>query len=552
MTARIWQTCHRLQPAAATATLAAALSLVWSDAQARGDLNGRAYLTYQDSRTGGDSQEYFLQHYEATLRDYLFENHRLAASIYFDDSKSLTFDQTFRRYRGQLHLSHRLYAFDARIAPRQKVTPLQLEQSREVVENQAALELRVPKAPLLRLSYSTRQRYDQQVYAGRIRDLRGDLIYRVSIFDFRLNRWYAKNDNGGSRETDVTGAGARVTKSWGPQLTVNGGYDYQINETTNPVGSRTDVTSHTVNALLATRYRDVVGGSFSLTSRQLTTEVFSELYSRVDTDNDNATLLVQLFPTSALSFDASRTYLSTKQNGSLIRTDYATLQGLLRGTIIPATTGRLQVAKRFDIDTRGGVVAPDIYYGAIRSRIYDGIDLRVDVNVSERNDPVSLIAPYQMTTVVDLFLKPRPSITISPHIQYLKTSTTISFLRNDRHVYGVLANYFPRSRMSLGLDLRRTRVTTVRPRDDFSVIANANAYFGQRSSFAVSYGLNDTQYPTDGGPSASLVGDRANTLTLQTTVWVVPKGSLSLNYARVDRDVGIDTSNLSVSFRLDV
>ena len=114
----IGRTRHRLP--LRIAIIATGIIMVSVEAIAAGRLSGRYVLTYQDSRGTQFNSESFLQHYEATLRDRLFETTALSASIFFDNLKTLTTDRTIRRYRGEINLAHRL-VHDHEVVPASEI-----------------------------------------------------------------------------------------------------------------------------------------------------------------------------------------------------------------------------------------------------------------------------------------------------------------------------------------------------------------------------------------------------------------------------------------------
>jgi len=530
--------------------IAATFVVVAGGSAANSNLGGRLIWTYQSGKDPVQKQEVFVQHYEAYIRDRLFEKNDMKLAFYFDSSKNLTFDQTLMRYRGELGIFHRNYSLDARYAPRQEITPLQSPIDQEFMEGQATLRVHVPNTPHLRLFYARRAQYLQGLFTGRSRDLRGELTYRWKVFDFGLNRWNTKRTNGTDTGTTVTGGRVRYGQSFGPMLNVQTGYDYQ-----NTVNSRSisiaeiNTTNQTFNALLSSFYQNIVSGSFSLVSRRLTTKQITEIKNRNDVIAVNAKFL----PTSPLRMEVLWNYLLSEQNGLRNLADYATIQAILTGPRRGRWHGLAQMSRRFVLDVEGaGVIPPNIYYVSLRGDVYRGVDARAEVNISEQhNESFANTRKYQTVSLLELYLKPRSSWLLTLNARSTKYSDRAIFLKNDRFDYGLTANYFARQYFNTSADLRRTEVTIGKRRKDTSFVVNANVVMRGRSTLTLSYGINTVQFLDPGQPEEIDPDKRANTLNLQFQIWVTRRGSFSLNFTDVSRDDGFDTNYLAVNYRQD-
>lgn len=522
----------------------AAVALVPAVAAGEG-LSGRLFLTYQDSENAGIRQEYFTQRYEATLRERLFQRNNLALTFYFDNADNLTTDLTFRRYRGLLNLENRYYLFSARYTPKQKTTPLELQPAQETMDNQLLLDIRVPQAPRLRLSYGNRERYVGGVAAGDLTELRGDLRYAYRFLALDLNRYQATNENSSRRESAVTGGYFRVAHSFGPQFGFSAGYEYRLNEEQRTPGLDSDVTNHNVSGVFTSRYRDYLAATLSLTRREIRIDA---VHDRETTD-DNDYLSLLFFPASPVSVELSRTFLRTVSDTSLVQSDYATAQFLAQGEFWRRTRGRLQVSRRVDINTIKGGVPAHIYSLSVQSNLYSGIDVRADATVSERLEDTPLSYRYQTRTLLDIYLKPLNTLTLVPHVQHIRYHDQVSFLHNDRANYGLSGNYFPRGPASFGADLTRSEVTTGRVSTSDAATFNVGLRLRERSSMNVSYAVNRVDYA---GRNVLVNRDaELRTLNLTAQVWVVERGSLSLTFTDIEensRDVSV---SYTVSYRQD-
>ncbi|HEU4365372.1 MAG TPA: hypothetical protein VFT13_07885 [Candidatus Krumholzibacteria bacterium] len=529
------------------AILAVGVAADWHEASAGAGLGGRFWLTYQKTGEVQSQEEYFIQHYEAILRDRLFEQNDLRLTFYFDNSKNLTDDITHRRYRGHLDVIHRYYNFNARYTPRQQVSPLQLEPELEAFQNQLSLDIHVPKAPRLRLSYDTRSQYLDAARTVDVRDLRADLQYQYRVLELRANRWTSTSRNGNELQTDVTGASARATRTFSPLLTASGGYEFRLTESDRQIGPLSTVTNHTITGLLSGRYRDLMTAVLSGSTRRLSQEYI------VDTDarDDNVNFILSFLPAGHVRPEASRTYIMTDQNGRRTTTDYASLQVLVDGNVQKRTWGRAQVTRRVDIDTQGGVLPSHVYMMSVRSNLYRGVDLRGELTANETVNDTPALDRFQTSSLFDLYLAPWRSTTVTPHVQFTRFSDELSFVHNDQATSGITVNYIPRyPRMSIGLDVNRTRITTGFRRTDTAGAVNVSLFMRSRSTFNVSYGIRETErYDSGGGSSPGI--SRANTLNAQAQVWVARRGSISINYTGVDRNPEIDTSQLAVTYRQD-
>ena len=519
----------------------------WYEAHAQRDLGGRFWLTYQKTGEVQSQQEYFIQHYEAILRDRLFEQNDMRLTFYFDNSKNLTDDMTYRRYRGHLDVTHRYYTFNARYTPRQTVSPLQQTPSLEAYQNQLSLDVHVPNTPRLRLTFDTRSQYVDDTRSVDVRDLRADLQYRYRSVDLRANRWSSTSKNGNELHTDVTGASARAVRTFNEWFTASGGYEFRLTESDRQIGPQSTVTNHTVTGLLSARYQELMTAVLSGSTRHLSQEYIVNTTAR----DDNLNFILSFWPTGHVRPEVSRTYIMTEQGGNRLTSDYGSLQLLVDGNVQKRTWARGQLTRRIDIDTQGGVLPSHIYMISTRSNLYDGVDLRAELIANETVNDTPTQDRFRTSSLFDLYLAPWRNMTITPHLQYNRYSDQLSFLHNDQATWGVTANYIPRyPRMSIGLDVNRTKVTTGFRRMDTAGAVNLSMYLRSRSSFNVSYGVRETERYDSGAGSAPGIS-RTNTLNAQAQVWVARRGSISINYTGVDRNPERDNSQFAVTYRQD-
>lgn len=542
---------RRVKPTGTSLLLAVLLLLSAQELSAAvGTLGGRLIWTYQNSKTPLQNQDVFVQHYELYARDRLFEKNDLKLAFYVDSSKNFTLDQTLLRYRGELGIFHRYYSFDARYAPLQEITPLQSPIDQEVTEGQFTVDVHVPNTPRLRVFYARRARYLQGLIEGRTRDLRGDLSYRWKVFEFGLNRWNTQSTNAVDLSTTVSGGRVRYLQSFGPMLNVQTRYEAQYTQRSRSLSIADDnTTAHTFNALLSSFYRDILSSSLSFMSRRLTSKQITEVKSRDDIIAFKSTFL----PTSPLRMEVMWNYLLTEQNGMRNLADYATVQAVLTGPRRGRWHGLAQMARRFVIDVEGaGVIPPHLYFLSLRGDIYRGIEGRAEVSVSEQHtESPTATRRYQSSSLLEFYLKPRPSWLLALNTRALKYSDASVFVKNDRFNYGLTAHYFARRYFNLSADFRRTEVTTGKRQQDNSLVLNVNFRFRSRSTMTLSYGINTVEYLNKDHLAVIDLDSQANTLNLQIQIWVTRRGAFSLNLSDVRRDDHNDTSYLALNYRQD-
>ncbi len=532
------------------ATLGVAAALVAGEAAAQPGLGGRFWLTYQNADDPLTRQEYFIQHYEAYLRDRIFEQNDMVVTLYFDNSDDLRDHLTYRRYRGNLDLSHRYYTFNARYTPRQEVTALELDLNREVRRNQLALDIHLPNAPILRLSYDTRTQYAKDLVATDIRDVRGDIRYRYRFVDLQANRLNSTSGPGNELQTDVTGASVRLAPLVRPWLITDAGYEFRLSEFDRVVGPRSTTTNNTVTGVLGARYRHVVGAVLAFSGRRLSTDDVIDTEGR----DDNVNFIVSFFENRHVRPEVSRTYILSEQNAFRTVTDYASFQVLADGPLRKGTWGRAQVTRRVDINTQGGVLPTHIYMASLTSRLRQGIDLRAELIANQALEDTPTTDRFQTSSVFDLYLIPVMGMTVTPHVQYNHASDDLSFVNNDRSMMGLTVAYMPRfPRMSLGLDASQVKVTSGDVRDETAVAANLSFMLRARSTFNVSYGVRETErfLPPGSAPRSDLVS-RDGTFNAHAQVWVARRASISINYTGVDRNLQGDSEQLAVTYRQDI
>jgi hypothetical protein len=535
------------------AILAAGLLLFAEELFANGVFGGRLIWTYQNTKAQNLDEEAFVQNYFVTLRDRLFENTDMKLAFYLDTSKNFTRDLTLLRYRGELHLNHRFYTFDARYAPKQETTALESNISTEVTDQRYNVIVHIPKAPVLRAQYSQRSRYFQGVFDGRVRDMRGDLSYRWKVFDMGVNRWNTKSTNSADASTSVSGARFRYTQSFGPMFNAQAGWEGQLTERSRTLSlDDRKTTNHTFNALMSSAYENILWGSMSWISRRLTSDAANAVED-VENINDTGSFQLKFLPTSPFRLEFDRNYLSTQQNGNRNLSDFATIQAILTGPRRARWQGLAQMAQRFIIEREGnGVIPSNLYYVSLRGNVYPGIDARAEVSVSQQLKEIATVNQrYQSTSLLELYLKPRLSWLIAVNARVIKFSDRLYFLQNDRFNYGLTANYFARQYFNAGIDVRHNILTTGTRREDTSVVLNANFSMRSRSSLLFSYGINEIDYKNDETGGALNVDVTSNNLNFQMQVWITQSGSVSLVYTDVNRSDGNDTSFLTLNYRQD-
>jgi hypothetical protein len=218
---------------------------------------------------------------------------------------------------------------------------------------------------------------------------------------------------------------------------------------------------------------------------------------------------------------------------------------LLHGRFHQSTTGRIHVATRWDIASEGATVPPNTFLGALRSRLYPGIDTRLEVNLAKRKERVLLLEPYQVSSILEFFLKPTRSLMLTPSLRTIGSGARVTSMDTDRYTAGLRANYVAGGPVTLGADWRYSRTRTVVPRRDRSAVANVSVRLRSRSNVMASYGLTRSRFDLVDARES-----RTRTFSVSGQVWLSQRGSFSVNYSNVERDIFVN-SNLALSYRLD-
>jgi hypothetical protein len=509
---------------------------------ARDRLSGRFYITYQNFDRARGRQEYLSEQFEATLRDRLFERNDLALTFYLDNSRDLVLNQTVRRYRGMLDLQNPYYNFNARFTPRQEISALEQVASVEYEDKQMQLDVHVPDIPRVRLSYGSNERFVQGFGGNRTTDLRGDLFYTYNIFTMGLNRWFTRSENSAKRETTVTGADLRAAKSYGPLFTFDAGYQYQMSEVRPSIGRNQDIANSSLMGLFTSRYRRAVQGSLTLNRRYLTNETNTTFKST----DDNDRLSALFFPLSPVNVELSDTYVRAEQDTLVSKTNYGTVQMLADGNVWWRTRGLLQLTRQFDIETINSIVPDHMYIARLESFDRRGVDLRAEAAVSERVDEDTRAYRYRNTSLFDIYLRPWKNVTLVPRAQFTNFGDVIAFTGNDQANYGFNATWLARA-VNLGTNLTHSVVTSGRESVSNAAAVNISASMRNRSSLSVSYAIRETdQFGTSTLPEQY---DKSHTLNVWGQIWVLPRGSLSVNYTHVDRERLSDTNYVALNYR---
>jgi len=533
-----------------TLLLAFGILIVASEVFARADFSGRFILTYQDGKTGDAVQEAFVQHLEGTIRDRLFETTSLRLSLVLDNRKDLSSDLTNRRYRGHIDLLHRYYQFNATVMPKQKTTPLELDLSREMTENQLALRVFVPRLPQFRLGYSTNQNYVNGLFVGRSRNMRGDLMYVYKILTLGLNRWYTRQDNGAKQETHVAGGRIGLNKSFRNYLSIRSAYDHQQVQNEFVDRATQSTTNRVFTATLQTRQPSWVLASWSTALRRFYGGAGSTLSNK--TDQYIGQLL--FFPKRRLQLELSHNYNSQEQNGSGTLLNFATIQINTFSPPHPRWSASAQLSRRVELEAKGRAIPPNMFFVTGRGKVFDNVDARADMTISQRPSDVSGLGRYSAASRLELILRVRSKLYVQPRVEYYNISTRLTPFDNERMDYRVRLNYTVKTTLNLTGEWRRTIITTGTQQQNTSLIFNLNARLRNRSSLQLAYGINEI---VDKSPVVDNITlqtgpeNRATTLHGQWQMWLTERGSLAINYTQVDRNIGNDSSFLSLSYRQD-
>jgi hypothetical protein len=510
---------------------------------ARENFGGRFFITYQNSERSGIRREYLSERFEAILRDRLFERNDFTLTFYLDNAKDLSSDETIRRYRGQLNLQNAYYTFNARYTPRQQITALELPGGIEILDKDVLLEVRPGQnLPRVRLSYGQVERFAQNVSGNKTTNQRGDLFYTYKIFSTMLNRYVSTTANAIERKTTVTGFDLRAAHSFGPQFTFDAGYQYQLTEIRSP-GLPQDVTNNLFTGVFTSQYRRLVLGNLILNRRYMTNENGVDF----DTIDDNDRISALFFPFSPVTFELSDTYLRTEQNDALeSKSNYATAQAIATGTIWRQMKGLAQLTRQMEIETVNGIVPDHIYFVRVESFNRRGVDLRAEAGVYERAQEETREFRYRNTTLFDIYVRPRRDLTLVPRATFTKFSDTVSFTGNDQAAYGLNGTWNARW-VNVGANLTHTEVTTGRRSANNAATFNVSARLRSRASVNVSYGVREgDQFATTLRPWEY---DKVRTLNIWGQVWVLPRGSVSVNFTRSENEQQTVANYVAVNYR---
>jgi hypothetical protein len=510
---------------------------------ARENFGGRFFITYQNSESPGVRREYLSERFEATLRDRVFERNDLALTFYLDNARDLSSDQTIRRYRGMLNLQNPYYTLNARYTPRQEITALEIPGGVEILDKDVMLDVRPPKLPRVRLSYGQVERFAENVSGNKTTNARGELYYTYQIFSTILNRYVSTSENAIERKTTVTGADLRAAHAFGSQFTFDTTYRYLLSQIRPTPGPRQDVTNHSFNGIFTGQYQRLVSGNLILNRRYLT----NQNGVTVKTADDNHRASALFFPFSPATLELSDTYIRIEREGSVTsKSNYGTAQMIATGRVWRKTRGLLQLTRQFEFETINGIVPDHIYFARLESFDRRRFDARVEAGLYERVQGESRAYRYRNTTLFDVYLRPRRDLTLVPRATFSKFSNDFSFRGNDQATYGLNATWVARY-VNLGMNLSHQVVTTGRRSVSNAATLNLSARLRSRASVNVSYGVRETdQFATSVRPWKY---DESRTTNVWGQVWILPRGSVSVNFTHVDRDRGADQDYVAVNYR---
>jgi len=513
-------------------------------ALAGGKFSGRAFLTYQSVTGPRQNAEYFSQNIEALVRDRVFDKNDLTVVFYLDNHQNLSKNLTTRRYYGRLELTGRYYNLNIHYTPRQRISPLETSTSREETERQYVLQLSPPKLPRLRLYYSKKRQYLEGVFQGFNRDVRADLSYKYRFISLELNRWREKSTNASENTTTVTGGRVRVSRSLFRAVSFNSSYEYRLTETTKSPGLPRKVSNHTLTLLASGRYRKYMTSSLSFTTRRLSARNESSSNAR----NDNFSYQISLMPEWPVRLDIARTYILSDQDTLRSLSGYLTLQLVLTWRGKGSTQARAQLAKRLVMASTRGAIPSNLVFLTFRTKIYRGLEMRSDLNISQRPGALRPKQRYQITSILEVFAKPRRRMKVTASLQHQKYSDRFSLLHNDRASYGLSLNYFLNRRFNFGIDGRRYLVTTGNEESNGSLTFTAGTLIARRLSINVSYAVNAFKKEQGVGQEHRWEEFYRRNFNLESQ-WNLGIGkTLSLSYARLEQERNVPSKYMTVSY----
>lgn len=521
-------------------------ALVWSrEALAVGKLGGRVFLAYQKVDGPRQRAEYFSQNVETLVKDKLFEKNDLTLAFYFDNYQNLSSRLTTRRYYGRFDLSGQYYRINVQYTPRQRISPLETSTSREEAERQYVVELLAPRLPQFRVYYAKKRKYLEGAFQGYNRDFRLDMSYHYRFVSLELNRWRQKATNTVSTLSTVTGGRLRARRTILPGISLNSSYEYRLTETERTLGPPRRVSNHTLSLLSTARYRKYLSSSLSYTTRRL--------HSRDGTGsrggrNDSFSLQMSLLPKGTARFDLARTYLLNDQDTLRNLSDYLTVQVVFTWRGQRSSQARLQLARRLVLASTRGAIPSNLAFLSLRSRLYRGVEARSDLSISQRPRAAAPKDRYQISSVLELFLAPRRNTKITLNFQHFKYSECFSFFHNDRASYGMTFNYFLNRSFHLGIDARRSLVTSGKQEDNGSLSFTVGTVLTSHLSVNAAYAFN--RYNKEVGEGSDRRWEKSYRRNFNLDgQWNLGVGKwLSFSYARLEQVENVPNKYLTLNY----
>lgn len=297
--------------------------------------------------------------------------------------------------------------------------------------------------------------------------------------------------------------------------------------------------------MFTSRYRRTLQGALTLNRRYLTNDNRIQVFKSTD---DNDLLSALFFPTSPVTFEYYQTFVRSEQDTLVSQTSYGSAQVLGDGKVWRNLTGHLQLTRRFDTNTIDGIIPDHIYFARIESHNRRGIDVRGELGVLERVQEHTRPERYQNTSMLDMYLRPWNNMTFVPRVQYSRFSDNIAFTGNDQATYSLNGTWAARA-VNFGTNLNHTAVLSGRESVSNAATFNVSASMRGRSSISVSYGVRETdQFATSTLPEFYA---KSRTLNMWGQVWILPRGSISVNYTRVDTDHQPVSNYVALNYRQD-
>jgi hypothetical protein len=501
------------------------------------EFRGRLDLDFSGTDFRGVTERQFNQNLELSVTDALFVKNVLTLTYFLErlTADNQLDDIVHQRWRASLAGRH--YSFTGEVSPRYTLRGTTDENPQSGEGRRFNLVISPPAWPVTSVTVDRNERTGGGTGTNRVdvvnedrlvhttwahRFLNARALYRERNADNRL-------DTGGDRRVrDINwGVGARVPLPRRMSLTTD--YDFLLSRDRGDTEFEGETLVNNVSTRATVRPLGWVTGFAS----------FLGNYIRKDGGVQRSSLSeivsgLRVTPVGFLRISGSRDYRRIREEGTVSISDFFRAEVVAEGRIRERMEGRATLTRTFVLTSRDGSFPSQGYLFSLNSRLYPGITLTSDFNITQSANPEQASGRFQVRRIIDLRTIPASRVMFDLNVQTFSSGDDFPWLGTQILTLGADLNYQPARRMTLIFSIAREDDRRAGGRRDYLFTGSANYLFPGGSTLSVLYNRrgdgSDGEQPDSGaGATTSFSGAQEGVL-VQLNLKLRDRANLRLSF----------------------